>query len=108
MIHYNPTVSFFTAASDFCFFTAAGDSRFCVAGAAFQGLIACGGKNSIACGGKWVSLMPGYKKQIACGSTLLQLMHSRMQGRFYEEGSDIVHVPSLDAFHATLRLLLQT
>ena len=49
----------------------------------------------------WVSLMPGYKKPIACGSTLLRLMHSRMQGRFYEEGSDIVHVPSFDAFHAT-------
>ena len=42
-----------------------------------------------------------YKKPIACGSTLLRLMHSRMQGRFYEEGSDIVHVPSFDAFHAT-------
>ena len=41
------------------FFTAAGDARFCVAGAAFQGLIACGG-------------------------TLLRLMHSRMQGRFYD------------------------
>ena len=75
------------------FFTAAGDVRFCfcVAGAAFQGLlacsgthaclflIACGGKKSIACGGMWVSLMPGYTKPIACGSTLLRLMHSRMQ-----------------------------
>ena len=50
----------FTAASDF--FTAAGDCCFCVAGAAFEGLIACGGKIafpfSIACGGK---------KSIACG-----------------------------------------
>ena len=65
------------------FFTAAGDCCFCVAGAAFQGLIACGGKiaflfsiacggkKSIACGGKWVSLMPGYIKPIACGSKLL-------------------------------------
>ena len=66
--------SFFTAVSEWCF---------CVAGAAFQGLIACGGKTaflfsiacggkkSIACGGKWVSLMPGYIKPIACGSKLL-------------------------------------
>ena len=65
------------------FFTAAGDCCFCVAGAAFQGLIACGGKiaflfsiacgnkKSIACGGKWVSLKPGYIKPIACGSNLL-------------------------------------
>ena len=30
-----------------------------------------------------------YKKPIACGSTLLRLMHSRMQGRSYEEGSDM-------------------
>jgi len=85
-----------------------------VAGAASQGLIACGGKHvflfliacggkkSIACGGKWVSLMPGYIKPIACGSELLRLLHSRTQGRFYEEGSDIVHVPSFDAFNATL------
>ena len=49
-----------------------------------------------------------YKKPIACGSTLLRLMHSRMQGRSYEEGSDMAHVPSCDAFHATFRLLLQT
>jgi hypothetical protein len=44
------------------FFTAAGDCCFCLAGAAFEGLIACGGKIafpfSIACGGK---------KSIACG-----------------------------------------
>ena len=75
------TFIFFTAAS--VFFTAAGDCCFCVAGAAFQGLIACGGKitflfsiacggkKSIARGGKWVSLMPGYIKPIACGSKLL-------------------------------------
>lgn len=31
-----------------------------------------------------------------------------MQGRWYEEGNDIVHVPSLDAFRVTLQLLLQT
>ena len=81
---------------------AAGSARFCVAGAAFQGLliacggtnaflllIACGSQESIACGGMWVSLMPGYKNLIACGSMLLRLLHSRMQGRFYEEGSDI-------------------
>ena len=67
------------------FFTAAGDCCFCVAGAAFEGLIACGGKiafpfsiacggkKSIACGGKWVSLMPGYTKPIACGSKRLGL-----------------------------------
>ena len=51
-------VHFFTAAS--VFFTAAGDCCFCVAGAAFEGLIACGGKIafpfSIACGGKKLSL----------------------------------------------------
>ena len=81
-----------------------------MAGAAFQGLIACGGTHAflflIACvGGMSVFSMPGYKKPIACGSTLLRLMHSRMQGRFYEEGNDVVHVPSFDAFHATLRLL---
>ena len=51
------------------FLTAAGDARFCVAGAAFQGLIACGSTHAflflIACGGgMWVSLMPGYKKPI--------------------------------------------
>jgi hypothetical protein len=44
------------------FFSAAGDCCFGVAGAAFEGLIACGGKIafpfSIACGGK---------KSIACG-----------------------------------------
>ena len=63
-------------------FTAAGD---CLSGAAFEGLIACGGKiafpfsiacggkKSIACGGKWVSLMPGYTKPIACGSKRLGL-----------------------------------
>ena len=66
-------------------FTAAGDCCFCVAGAAFEGLIACGGKiavpfsiacggkKSIACGGKWVSLMPGYTKPIACRSKRLGL-----------------------------------
>ena len=100
------------------FFTAADDCCFYVAGAAFQGLIACGGKivflfsiacggkKSTACGGKWVSLMPGYIKPIACGSKLLGLLHSRTQGRFYEEGRDTVHVPSFDAFHATWWLLL--
>ena len=102
------------------FFTAAGDCCFCVAGAAFQSLIACGGKitflfsiacggkKSIARGGKWVSLMPGYIKPIACGSKLLGHLRSRTQGRFYEEGSDTVHVPSFDAFHATWWLLLRT
>ena len=69
---------------------------------AFLFLIACGGKKSIACGGKWASLMPGYIKPIACGSELLRLLHSRTQGRFYEERSDIVHVPNCDAFNATL------
>ena len=29
-----------------------------------------------------------------------------MQGRWYEEGNDTVHVPSFDGFHVTLRLLL--
>jgi len=83
-------------------------NHFCGGKHAFLFLIACGGKKSIACGGKWVSLMPGYIKPIACGSKLLRLPHSRTQGRFYEEGSDIVHVPSFDAFNATLWLLLQT
>ena len=58
------------------FFTAAGDCCFCVAGGgkiAFPFSIACGGKKSIACGGKWVSLMPGYTKPIACGSKRLGL-----------------------------------
>ena len=45
-----------------CASRSAGDCCFCVAGAAFEGLIACGGKIafpfSIACGGK---------KSIACG-----------------------------------------
>jgi len=102
------------------FFSAAGDCCFCVAGAAFQGLIACGGKitflfsiacgrkKSIARGGKWASLMPGYIKPIACCSKLLGHLRSRTQGRFYEEGSDTVHVPSFDAFHATWWLLLRT
>ena len=102
------------------FLTAAGDCCFCVASAAFQGLIVCGGKIAflfssacgskkiIACGGKWASLMPGYIKPITCGSKLLGLLHSRTQGRFYEEGSDTVHVPSFDAFHATWWLLLRT
>ena len=65
--------SFFTTASDE--FTAAGDARFCVAGAAFQGLIACGGTHAflflIACGGKKISLVA------VCGCPW-----------FYEEGSD--------------------
>jgi len=74
-----------------------------VAGAAFQGLIACGGTHAflflIACGGGMsVFLMPGYKKPITCGSKLLRLLHSPTQGRFYEEGSDIVHVQALMLF----------
>ena len=42
--------------------------------------------------------MPGYKKPITCGSKLLRLLHSPTQGRFYEEGSDIVHVQALMLF----------
>ena len=34
-------------------------------------------------------------------------MYSRMQGMFYEEGDDVAHVQRFDAFHATVRLLLQ-
>ena len=45
--------------------------------------------------------------QIFFCSTLLRRTRSRMQGRWYEEGNDIVHVTSFDAFRVTLRLLLQ-
>ena len=65
------------------FLTAAGDCCFCVAGAAFQGLIACGGKiaflfsiacggkKSIACGDKWLSLMQPLAARALCGGSQL-------------------------------------
>ena len=57
--------------------------------------VACGGKHAflffIACGGKWVSLMPGYIKPIACGSKLLRLLHSRTQVISYTNKSLIAH-----------------
>jgi len=101
------------------FFTAAGDACFCVAVAAFQNLIACGsthafpfliacgGRKFIVCGGKWTSFMPGYKKQMACGSNLLRLMHSWKQGLFLRKEATLCMCQVLMFFTRLLRLLLR-
>ena len=60
--------------------------------------IACGGKKSIACGGKWVSLMTGYIKPIACGSKHLRTyLTLRWWNLFGSHSSVSVLSPHADA-----------